>query len=82
MEGVLLSFWAGKGPTAQLCPFKCCLRWQEQLAQLGPQSPLQDRDSHFQITTPSVLSSIGAQCYGPLDAAGIKACVWKINVFY
>lgn len=25
---------------------------------------------------------MGAQWYGPLDAAGIKACVQKINVFY
>lgn len=25
MEGVLLSFWAGRSPGAQLCSFKCCL---------------------------------------------------------
>lgn len=81
-EGVLLSFWARKGPRARLCPFKHCLGWQEQLAQLGPRSLLWERVFHFQITTPSVLLSVGVQWYGPLDAAGIKACVQKINVFY
>lgn len=81
-EGALLSFWAGKGPRAQLYPLKRCLGWQEQLAQLGPRSPLQERVFHFQIRQPSVLSSRGAQRYGPLDAAGIKACVQKMNVFY
>ena len=80
-EGVLLSFWARKGPRAQLCTSKRCLGWQEQLAQLGPRSPLRERVSHFQITTPLVLLSTGAQWYGPLDAAGIKARVQKISVF-
>lgn len=78
-EGVLLSFWARKGPRARLCPFKHCLGWQQQLAQLGPRSLLRERVFHFQITTPSVLLSVGVQWYGPLDAAGIKARVQKIS---
>lgn len=81
-ERVLLSFWAKKGPRGQLCPFKHCLEWQEQLTQLGSWSLLQERVSHIQIATASVLWSTGAQWYGLLNAAGIKGRVQKINVFY
>lgn len=58
---------------AHLCYSECCLGWWEQLAEQGPQSPLLGGVSHFQITTVVVLLSTGAQWYGLLDAAGIKA---------
>lgn len=70
------------GPRTHLYSFKCSQSWQEQLAEQGPQSPLLGGVSHFQLTTPSVLLSTGAQWCGLLDAAGIKARVQKTYVFY